>query len=516
MFEELKYNLKHNRKHVMRYVTAWMLFGAIIVVFIFWGMSPRTQGQGMTQEGGGAAMVNDTTISLAQFGEARERMRRDPRYAQLQELGGDAGRQMIDRQALEQLVEMELIHQAIDRQKMFTSNAEVVEVLSSIPAFQEEGRFKPAIYRNYLDQVRKTPGEFEEEVRNERSTNRMFKMFTTALKPLKLENSRVEELSNMKANLDYVSVPSDALVTPESIAAADVKTYLALPDSEAKIKDYFATHKGDFSTPERVKARHILVRAKAGDAEDEKRALAKIEDIAKKAKTGDFAQLATQYSEDPGSKSKGGLLDFFSRGKMVPAFEQAAFSQPLNVVGAPVKTDYGYHLIQVLEKKPALNRTQDEVKDEIAEILIAKDRSHAAVEVLQEALKKSDASAIQKFVTDHKLKWEETGTFSIESENVPKLGPNEELVKVAFQLTPEKPFSDSLIREGGRSLIVRYKAPQADKDPKKSESPALKQEMQEMMAGRRTEDVIRKWLDDLRKESKVSTNPDLFGRRSDS
>lgn len=513
MFESLKYNLKHNRRHVMRYATAWFLFGAIIVVFIFWGMSPKSQNQGLTHEGGSAAVVNDTTISLAQFADLKERMRRDPRFAQLQEMGGDAGRQMLDQQAISELVNMELIRQAVERQNMFTSNAEVLEAISSYAAFQEEGRFKASIYKARLAQERKSPAQFEDEIRNEKAVNRMFKIFAAGLKPLKIEGEKLKALSAIKANIEYVTVATDSLINPDSIAAADLKAFLVQPAVEGKIKDYFESHKKEFSTQERVKVRHILVRAKPGDADDEKKAHAKAIDIAKQAKTGDFAKLATKLSDDTGSKSSGGLIDFFSRGKMVPAFEAAAFSQPLNVVGEPVKTEYGYHIILVLDKKPAANPVVDEVKEEIARTLLAKDRSKVAIEGLQEALKKSDMSLVQKFVAENKLKWEESGPFSIESDNVPKLGSNDELVKIAFRLTADKPLAESLVREGGRSLIVRYKAVPAEKEVKKTDQSDL---MAEMMAGRRAQDIFQKWVEDLRKNSKISINPEMFGRNRDS
>ncbi len=506
MFENLKYNLRNNRRHVIKSAVSWFLFGAIILVFVFWGMNPRDQG---VASGGAAAVVNDASISLAQFSEAVERLRRNPRFEQLQAMGGDAGRQILNQQALNELVEYELINQAAVQQHILASDAEVRDFLVEIPQFQEEGSFKSELYRRYVEQIRKTPAQFEADIRREQAMRRMFRMFSASLTPLKAESEKSAALKEMKANLDFVAVPVETLVVPESIAAADVKVYVAEAGNDAKIKDYFNSHQQEFNSPEKVKARHILIRAQAGDVEAEKKALAKIEDLAKRAKTEDFGKLASQFSEDPGSKAKGGLLDFFSRGKMVPEFEQAAFSLAANQVSAPVKTDYGYHLIQVLEKKPALNRTADDTKDEVAAILIAKDRSHAAVETLQAALKKGELAAVQKFVTDYKLKWDETGAFSIDSDMVPKIGPNDELVRVAFQLTAAKPLSETLVREGGRAFLVRFKAVPAVKDAPKDKQADM---MGEMMAGRRTEESVRKWLEEMRKSAKISINPKVNGR----
>ena len=507
MFEKFKYDLRHNRKSVTRAVTAWLIFGAIILVFVFAELNPNRQG---VAEGGTAAEVNGEIISLAEYSQALERMRRDPRFEQLQALGGDAGRQMMQQQTIAQLVDSELIRQAAERNRLLTTDAEVRDVIFNIPQFQEQGQFKPSIYRATLEANRLSPAQFEEDIRNDQSRQRAFRLFSTALKPLKIEDEKVKELSSMKANVEFVSVPTENLVMPESINEGDVKAFLAQAGNDTKVKDYYESHKEEFSTPERVKVRHILVRAQAGDAEAEKKALAKIQDIAAKAKSGDFAKLASQFSEDPGSKANGGLIDFFARGKMVPEFEQVAFSQAPNTISAPVKTEYGYHLIQVLEKRPASSRNLEEAREEIASTLIAKERSRVAVDALNEMLKKGDDAGVRKFVTDHKLKWEETGAFSIDSDNVPNIGPNEEVVRQAFSLTAEKPLANALVREGGRALIVRHKAVPAEK------TPAVKEPkndlMAEMMASRRSEETIRRWVDGMKKDAKISMNPRVLNQ----
>lgn len=508
MFESLKYNLKHNRKQTMKVATAWFLFGAIILVFVFWGLQPQQAG---VAEGGAAAIVNNTSISLARLSEQVERLSRDPRMEQLQALGGDAGRQILQQQALSQLIEQELIRQEANHQKLWTTDAEVAEVIRSIPEFQEEGRFKRENYMGYLQAVRKNPAEFEDEVRYQQSIRRAVRMFGAALRPTALEIEKQKALNDIKANLDFVAVPTEALVIAEAIPETEVKAYLAEAGSEAKIKAYYDSHPEQFSTPEQVKARHILIQAKAGDAEAEKKALAKIEEIAQKAKTTDFGKLASEFSEDPGSKGRGGDLGFFSKGRMVPEFDQVAFSAPVNEVSQPVKTQYGYHLIQVTEKKPAKTHTLEESREEIAGELMAKDRSKAAIDGLQDVLKKGDTAALNKFVADYHLKWEETGPFSVESNNVPRIGPNDEAAQLAFALSAEKPLATQLIRQGPTAYVLRYKAvpptetKTAKNDPKSKmmESPEM---MAEFIANRRSEDALRLWIQGLQKEARITTN----------
>jgi foldase protein PrsA len=114
--------------------------------------------------------------------------------------------------------------------------------------------------------------------------------------------------------------------------------------SDAEVASYISKNHATLDTGAQVRARHILVaNMKTADEVE-----------AKLKAGGKFEDLAKQYSTDPSSKVKGGELGFFSKGQMVPAFQAAAFSQPLNVVGPPVKSPFGYHIIEVEEKKPAM------------------------------------------------------------------------------------------------------------------------------------------------------------------
>lgn len=155
----------------------------------------------------------------------------------------------------------------------------------------------------------------------------------------------------------------------EKVFKEDIKQYLSirkLMEPRIKITDeeieaYFEENKAAFGTAEEVEASHILV-------EDEK--LAK--EIAEKLKDGgDFAELAKEHSEDPGSAESGGELGFFPQGKMMPEFEEAAFSMKVDTISDLVKTDYGYHIIHVTDKKEAqeasLKDSKEEIKDKLFE-----------------------------------------------------------------------------------------------------------------------------------------------------
>lgn len=145
-----------------------------------------------------------------------------------------------------------------------------------------------------------------------------------------------------------------------------------------------------FNQPESVHVRHILV-AVGKDDNDKVKAEKKdkIENVRKQLVSGgNFADLARKYSDCP-SKEAGGDLSFIKRGQMVKDFENAAFSQQKNAIGPVVKTEYGYHIIQVLDKKPAKKVALSEVKGKITQYLEQK----KTVDAFNEVLKKLRANA---------------------------------------------------------------------------------------------------------------------------
>ncbi len=129
--------------------------------------------------------------------------------------------------------------------------------------------------------------------------------------------------------------------------------------TEEEIKDYFEKNKDKFDKPDQVRASHILV-----ETEEEAK------EILRQLRVGaDFAELAQENSIDPATKDKGGDIGFFSRGKMTPAFEEAAFALEIGGISDVVKTPYGYHIIRLEEKKPAQKATFELVREEINKTL---------------------------------------------------------------------------------------------------------------------------------------------------
>lgn len=164
----------------------------------------------------------------------------------------------------------------------------------------------------------------------------------------------------------------------------------------AEVQEFYEKNSERFRQPDLVRARHILVRVPPNAGEDEKAAKrAQIDALLVRVKAGeDFGALAKQFSEDPGSGANGGDLNFFPRGAMVPEFDLAAFSLETNQVSEVITTQFGYHILQVTDKKAARQVPLAEVQDDIGAHLkrqkgaesaqkhIAELRKTAKVEVL--------------------------------------------------------------------------------------------------------------------------------------
>jgi peptidyl-prolyl cis-trans isomerase C len=176
---------------------------------------------------------------------------------------------------------------------------------------------------------------------------------------LTLEKLRTDTRANMQitAMLEAELGPRTA-VTPE------------------QVNDFYVKNPATFQQGERVKASHILVRVQANaDAAEREKALTKATAVLADVKAGkDFAALAKQHSEDPGSGANGGDLGYFQRGQMVPPFEQAAFSLAVGQTSELVKSDFGFHIIRVTDKQEGRMQPLAEVQADIEEYLLGQNR----------------------------------------------------------------------------------------------------------------------------------------------
>jgi foldase protein PrsA len=144
--------------------------------------------------------------------------------------------------------------------------------------------------------------------------------------------------------------------------------------SDADVKAFYDKNHAQFDKPEQVRARHILV----ADQNKAKDILAALKS------GGKWDALAKQYSTDPSTKDKGGELGFFGRGQMVPQFQDAAFGAKVGQIVGPVKSPFGYHVIQVEEKKPATKATYASVEKQIRDQLTSQQQSQQIPAFLQQ------------------------------------------------------------------------------------------------------------------------------------
>jgi len=154
--------------------------------------------------------------------------------------------------------------------------------------------------------------------------------------------------------------------------------------TDEDVKNYYATNKQKYESAESVHARHILIKTDEKDsAEVKAEKKKKIEALQKKLSKGeDFSQLAKDNSDCP-SKAKGGDLGTFTRGRMVKPFEDAAFGQKVNEIGPVIETQFGYHIIQVLEHNQASTKQLEEVKDQIKEKIVQKSKNDATQQYIE-------------------------------------------------------------------------------------------------------------------------------------
>jgi len=242
----------------------------------------------------------------------------------------------------------------------------------SVPTFENNIRLKTyqdAIQMVALEGIVVSPADVEAEYRKR---NNKIKLEYIAVDPTKLAAEVKPTPEELKSFFDksksMFSVPETRDVQLIVADQAKVAESIQLPD--AQIASYYNSHKDQYRTAERVQARHILLSTTNKPKDEIPKIQAKAEDLLKQIRAGaDFAQLAQKNSEDPGSAYKGGDLGWVVRGQMVKNFEDTVFSLKPKEISNVITTEYGLHIIQVMEKEPARLRPIEEVKTEIATML---------------------------------------------------------------------------------------------------------------------------------------------------
>ena len=288
-----------------------------------------------------AAMVNGTPINYDEFEWQAEQMQR-----RMQQSGKSPAE--IRSETLDHMIDAELLFQQSVKEGIKIDDKQLKDNMDSFrKRFKDEKQ-----YEEWLASVKLTQDRLKEQF---------------------VQQNSVRELIDKK-------------ITPK----------VNITDAEAQ--KFYKENSQYFKRPEEVKAEHILIKVeKDADAKQKEAARKQLADIKKKIDAGEnFEDLAKAHSQCP-SASRGGDLGYFSKGKMVPPFEKAAFELKPDQVSDIVETQFGYHLIKLIDRKPAGTVEFDEVKGRIVENLQKKETMEAVQKYIAELRK---TAKIEKFIAD--------------------------------------------------------------------------------------------------------------------
>jgi peptidyl-prolyl cis-trans isomerase D len=373
------------------HVLLWVVVGVFIATSVFvWGKG--SLGGGSLE--GSVAAVNGERISVERFQRAYQQatarlnqMYQGKLTPEMAELMG------LRQQVIEDLVQDALVFQRAQAEGLVATDEEVNARIQALPYFQQNGVFSVKQYEDLLRRNGLTPAVFEEDVRHNLTRMKLLSAIRDGVKVSDAEIDQAFSFRNDKVRVAWALVELAPIVVGTTVSDAEVDAYYAehsadfrrperrrvqyvvfyprdgLPViSDADVQKYYDDHPAEFEQPHQVRAAHVLVRvAETGGSDAEAAARAKAQDVIKRARAGeDFAKLAKEISEDPGSASKGGDLGWFAKGQMVPQFESAAFAlKSGELTGEPVRSPFGYHVIKVLEVR---EHTRTPLKDVIAQI----------------------------------------------------------------------------------------------------------------------------------------------------
>jgi peptidyl-prolyl cis-trans isomerase D len=343
-----------------------VLIGIIVLSFMFTGYQSF---EGQTNNAVGK--VGNYTITVTEYNQ--EYNRQIEFFKQM--FGGDITAKQIEdmklkEQTLRNIVQRKLMLKLSNEVGVFPSELAVKEEIKNLPYFKTDGQFDINRYKGLLAANKLTPQEFEQDVINQMKVKNL-----AELNPqFPVSKGYMADLNNFrseKLDLDVVSFSKDSVRKHVEVSSDDLKKFLAEKTNQNRIESMYKERKNSLDKPEQVVAKHILIKAEGkSDAE----AKAKIDQISKEVNAANFAKMADKYTEDPTGKGKGGSLGTFAKGSMVPEFENVAFTQKIGTVSAPVKTNFGYHIILVEKKLPATVSKLSDFQEKFAKEIIQKEK----------------------------------------------------------------------------------------------------------------------------------------------
>jgi len=398
----------------MRRHKGWLKWSLAIVVlaFIFLYIPSFLDEPGAAGLNDVVASVDGRDITVARFRRTYQQQMQSYRAAYGANVDDRLLKQLgLDDRIVQQMIEEETALAEAARLGISATDEEVRERIAVLPGLQENGHFIGEERYRQLLLMRNPPmrpDEFEEEVRRGVTVEKLQGAITGWIT---LTDKEVEEAfkeRNEKVKLAVVAFPADKFRAGLAATDAEIAAYFEEHKNDLKVPDKrkvryalidmqairnrtqispqdilrsYEDNQQQYSTPEQVRASHILLKTEGNDEAVVKK---QAEELLAKVKAGaNFAELATKHSQDETSAVKGGDLDFFGKGRMVPEFDSAAFTLAPGQISDLVKTQYGYHIIKVTEKKPAATKTLEEVTAQIEDQL-KWDRAQAEAQRISE------------------------------------------------------------------------------------------------------------------------------------
>lgn len=409
------------------------------------------------------ATIDGSTITIADFRRVYQQQISAYRGAYGSSVSEQLLKQLgIGQQILQQMVDERASLAEAGRQGLTVTDAEIVQRIMTMPAFQENGRFFGRERYEQLLRMQQPPlstAEFEDSLRKSLLIDKLRAALTQWMTVADGEVEQEYRRRNEKVKVELVSFAADKFRDQVKVTDAEIEQffagraeqyrigekrrirYLAI-DVEAMRAEMKVTQREidrayndafeTYSTPEQIRASHILFKTEGKKDEEVK---AKAELVLKEARAGkDFAALAKKYSEDESNAQQGGDLDYFSRGRMTAAFEDAAFAMEPGAISDLVKTEFGYHIIKLVDKRAASTKPIEEVKPQITEQLQYEKAQARAAEMAtaleKEITKPADLDRVAK---ERGLKVQETLPFG-RNETILGLGSSPEVSVTAFEL----------------------------------------------------------------------------------
>ena len=400
----------------MRRIAPYLL-AAVLIAFVvslaYFGTQRGSGGGG----GGGAAVVtvDGETVSAVTFDRAYRAA-----VEQTRQMAGDRWTEELPRmlrlreQVVERLVDERLVAQGAAREGIAVSDAELVEQITRIGAFQEGGRFSRDRYVRLLamTQPPMTPGDFETDFRAELVRQRLQALIAAGAKISEAEARQVWEADRSRVRAGYLLVavgggeglsatdgeidayykahPAEFTQPERRRALAAILPAASVPApavTDADVEAAYKARRSQFEQPARTKVSHVLIKVPAvGGSAAEDQAKARAETTLARIRGGaDFAQVARETSEDPSTASRGGDLGLIAAGELVPEVDKAIQSLKPGELGGPVRSPFGYHILKVFEVVPGSRKELKEVAPTLRATLAAEGQLKAHRDRAQEA-----------------------------------------------------------------------------------------------------------------------------------